>query len=138
MGPGLDGGKRKRSLPTIPFYLAAMLITSSTGLRHARSSDDVMQIFSGGEISIASITAPVENATLESTQALEDENFVDPNDRPAPELPVWPPPSSTAPVDPASNPMINAPPQHVDWPNGLPSAQRKPSPPKDPSAQHHH
>ncbi|MEO8797062.1 MAG: hypothetical protein ABI551_04185 [Polyangiaceae bacterium] len=33
-------------------------------------------------------------------------------------LPVWPPPKSTQPADPAANAMIGAPPQRVQWPAG--------------------
>jgi hypothetical protein len=139
MGAGLGGSeKQKRSLPVIPFYLAAMLITGSHGLRHAPPPGDVMQIFSGGQISIDSISSPVSSASIEAEAALEDDNFVDPKDRSPRELPVWPPPAQTAPVDPAANAMIGAPPQRVDWPNGLPSVQRKNASPKNPSAQQHH
>jgi hypothetical protein len=134
MGAGFGSvEKRKRSLPAIPFYLAAMLVTGSNGLQHARPAGDVMQIFSGGAISIDSISSPVSSASIETEEALEDDSFVDPNDRPR-ELPVWPPPAYTAPIDPAKDPLVGAPPQHVDWPAGLSSAQ-----PKSPAtAQHKH
>jgi hypothetical protein len=127
--------KRKRSLPVIPFYLAAMLVTGSSGLQHARPAGDVMQIFSGGEITIDSISSPVSSSSIEAEEALEDDNFLDPNDHPH-ELPVWPPPAPTTPIDPAKDPLIGAPPQHVDWPAGLPSAQPKSPSSKELPAQH--
>ncbi len=37
--------KRKRSLPAIPFYLAAMLVTGSTGLHGRRPASDTFDIF---------------------------------------------------------------------------------------------
>jgi hypothetical protein len=126
MGGG-DGSveKRKRSLPAVPFYLAAILVTSSSGVHGRRG--DVLQIFSSGEDALQSMGSPVTNAGDLTGEALEEDDLFDPRDR-SRELPVWPPPVHAAPVDPAKDPLIGAPPQHVDWPAGLPSAQ--------PSAQH--
>jgi hypothetical protein len=127
--------KRKVSLPAIPFYLAAMLVTGSSGLHGRRPPSDTFDIFSGGTVSVDSIVSPVTGAAEGATEALDEDELFDPHEPPPRDLPVWPPPAYTAPVDPAANPMINAPPQHVDWPAGLPSVQPKPAhsgaPPKD-------
>lgn len=67
-------------------------------------------------------------ATPTSEAAERTVNALDPNgeatNEKRPELPVWPPPSQTAPVDPASNPMAGALPTRVDWPD---AAKARPS-----------
>ncbi|MEO7111077.1 MAG: hypothetical protein ABI183_11625 [Polyangiaceae bacterium] len=120
---GAEGSveKRKRSFPAVPFYLAALLVTSSSGAHNRHG--DVLQIFSGGEDALQSMSSPVTNAGDLTGEALDDDGFYDSRDR-ARALPVWPPPVHAAPVDPAKDPLVGAPPQHIDWPAGLPSAQR--------------
>src|ERR1700689_4919714 len=116
MGSGAFRAERtKRPLPsTLSFYLCVAIATSSSGinaLHDRRPTGDARDLFSGQEVSIDSIGGPVTTAAEEANEALDDENFVNPSDHPR-ELPVWPPPSATVPVDPASNGMIGAPPMH--------------------------
>jgi hypothetical protein len=130
MGVGAYRAERtKRALPTtLSFYLCVLLATSSSGinaLHDRKPTGDVRDLFSGNTVSLDSIGSPVASAAERANEALDDENFVNPSDRPR-ELPVWPPPSATVPVDPASNGMIGAPPMRVDWP--YPSASGAKSP----------
>lgn len=112
--------KRKMSLPAMPFYVAAILVTSSSGVHGRRA--DVLQIFSSGEDSLQALAPPVSSAGDLTGEALDFDDGLDPHDRTR-GLPVWPPPVHVAPVDPAKDPLVGAPPQHMDWPAGLPSAQ---------------
>ena len=69
------------------------------------------------EVSVTrAISAPTTEAAERTVNAL-DPHGVDTTDK-KPELPVWPPPSHSAPLDPASNPMVGALPMHIDWPDG--------------------
>jgi len=114
----------KRVLPTtLMFYLTVLVASSSSGLgalHDRRPTGDAMDIFSGKDISIDAITSPISSAAEGTREALDDDLL--PRDRPR-ELPVWPPPAATTPVDPAANAMVGALPQHVDWPGPLPSGQ---------------
>ncbi len=64
----------------------------------------------------------VDHAIVGPTSAAAEHtvNALGPNGEttePSPELPVWPPPSATTPVDPAANPMSGALPTRIDWPD---------------------
>lgn len=118
--------RAKRVLPTtLMFYLTLVLAMSTNelhSLQGRRPTGDAMDIFSGKEISVDSIVSPISSAAEGADEAMDITDLTNPEDRPR-ELPVWPPPSAVAPVDPATNAMIGAPPQHVDWPGPLPSGQ---------------
>lgn len=60
------------------------------------------------------IVRPTSSAAEGASNALDPDNIDIPKTR---ELPVWPPPSATTPVDPAANPMSGALPMRVDWPD---------------------
>ena len=68
---------------------------------------------------VRTIATPTNEAAERTVNAL-DPNGESTNEK-HPELPVWPPPSQTAPVDPASNPMAGSLPMRIDWPDASPA-----------------
>ena len=74
---------------------------------------------------VHTIASPTKEAAERTVNALDPngEGTIDKR----PELPVWPPPSQTAPADPASNPMAGALPTRIDWPDAAPSRPAHPS-----------
>ncbi|MGH7283912.1 MAG: hypothetical protein ACRELY_20495 [Polyangiaceae bacterium] len=108
----IEGPRRKP--PYVIITIAALVSVSLT--------------YATYEVSIVgTVSGPTKVAADRTVNAL-DPNGADPSDK-KPELPVWPPPSATQPVDPASNPMTGALPTRIDWPN-IVDAAAAPRPPK--------
>ncbi len=94
----------RRSRPGFPWALLSIVLLTVVPAALAIHSHFVDEV----------IVAPTTRAGNKAAEVLTTTNPVA-SQKP---LPVWPPPKAPQPADPAANPMIGAPPQHVEWPAG--------------------